>query len=112
MTPNQLGYTDVEVAELAALSGVHIVDVREREEFEGELGHLPRSESVPLSQLTARAVWPKDAPLLVVCRSGRRSAQAAATLARAGYRHVLNLRGGLDACVSAGVARELGPCLS
>lgn len=81
-----------------------VVDVRELAEFTGELGHLPRAELVPLSTLEAAAAsWSREAPVLVVCKSGGRSAKAAATLVAMGFRHVLNLDGGTMAYGAAGL---------
>lgn len=59
---------------------VRRIDVREPDEFEGPRGHLPRAELVPLGTLEAAcATWPREAPLLLICRSGRRSVTAAET---------------------------------
>lgn len=90
---------EVAPADLAQLSeNAHIVDVREADEFTGELGHLARAELVPLANVEASAErWDKKQPLLLVCRSGRRSLQAANKLIELGFEHVMNLRGGMQA---------------
>ena len=49
----------------------------------------------------AEAAFPKETPLAVYCRTGRRSAEAAAKLAKAGYT-VYNLEGGITAWTDAG----------
>ncbi|NJK88736.1 MAG: MBL fold metallo-hydrolase [Myxococcales bacterium] len=73
-----------------------IIDVREPDEFGGELGHLDGAELVPLAGLLdAARDWPRDKPLLIVCRSGRRSARAAQSLASMGFWDVTNLEGGM-----------------
>lgn len=73
-----------------------IIDVREPDEFVGELGHLPGAELVPLATLPERArAWPKDEPLLLVCRSGGRSARAAETLGEMGFERLFSLEGGM-----------------
>jgi rhodanese-related sulfurtransferase len=75
---------------------VRLVDVREPAEWEGELGHLASAELVPLANLReASNGWDKDAPIVTVCRSGGRSAQAALLLEAAGFRQVANLSGGM-----------------
>jgi glyoxylase-like metal-dependent hydrolase (beta-lactamase superfamily II) len=75
---------------------IRVVDVREREEFRGPLGHIRDAELVPLDELAARAGEFRDGPPVVtVCRSGARSAQAAVLLQRAGIRDVANLSGGM-----------------
>jgi rhodanese-related sulfurtransferase len=75
---------------------LHVVDVREREEYDGPLGHIQGAVSVPLSELAQRASeLPRDRPIVTVCRSGARSAQAAVLLQKAGFADVANLAGGM-----------------
>ena len=75
---------------------VQVVDVREPDEFTGPLGHVPGSQLIPLSQLAASsAKLAKDRPVVTVCRSGARSAQASVLLGRAGFDKVANLAGGM-----------------
>lgn len=77
-------------------AGAALVDVREQDEYRGELGHIPRAQLVPLSTLSAAArAWPKDRPVLLVCRSGGRSGKAALQLSAAGFARVASLRGGM-----------------
>ncbi len=78
------------------LRDVHIVDVREPEEFDGPLGHVPGATLVPLGTLTKRVGdLKKDKPIIAVCRSGARSAQATVLLGKAGFDRVANLSGGM-----------------
>jgi rhodanese-related sulfurtransferase len=75
-----------------------VIDVREPHEFVGELGHLPGALLVPIGTLPASArEWRKDEPVLMVCRSGARSARAAEILVEEGFESVLNLEGGMIA---------------
>lgn len=84
-----------------------IVDVREPSEFTGPLGHIPGAELVPLATVERAARdWAKDEALVLVCRSGARSAKAAATLVHLGFRTVFNLEGGTQAHASAGFPIE------
>ncbi len=84
-----------------------IIDVRETYEFKGELGHIPGAELVPLGTLEEAARgWSKIANLIVVCRSGSRSRQAAEKLLGAGFKTVLNLTGGMKAWNEAGLPVE------
>ena len=81
-----------------------LVDVREPEEFVGELGHIEGALLVPLDALESRL--PKlagyvDREIVVVCRAGARSASAAAILQRAGFSNVSNLEGGMLAWARA-----------
>ena len=87
------------------LDEVLILDVREPAEFVGELGHLPGAMLVPLGQLRGRvAELPRDRPIVTVCRSGGRSAQAALILEAAGVTRVANLTGGMVLWHSLGLA--------
>jgi len=78
------------------LREVQIVDVREPDEFNGPLGHVPGARLIPLGTLTARAgEISKSQPVVIVCRSGARSAQATILLGKAGFEQVANLSGGM-----------------
>ena len=110
----QTSYREVTPAELARahFSG-RIVDVREPDEFDGELGHLERAELVPLAGLLSHASrWNRDEEIVLVCRSGRRSAHAAAQLAQLGFRRVFNLTGGMLAQREAGLPSVRGAARS
>ncbi|MDX2091569.1 MAG: MBL fold metallo-hydrolase [Kofleriaceae bacterium] len=81
---------------------VTLVDVREPQEFVGELGHVAGAKLVPLAELLdVAASWDPERELVLVCRSGGRSARAASELAKRGFRHLYNLRGGMLAWTSA-----------
>ena len=85
------------------------IDVREPSEFDGILGRLPGSELIPLATLPHTvAAWPRDLPLLLICRSGARSMKAARLLAELGFTALYNLEGGLLAVNEAGLEVE-GP---
>jgi len=75
---------------------VQVIDVREPEEFDGALGHIQGARLMPLGSLkeSAREIS-KDVPVVVVCRSGARSAQATVMLRGAGFARVANLAGGM-----------------
>lgn len=88
---------------------LRVIDVREPHELRGELGHIPGVESVPLATVEREAAtWDRDAKLVMVCRSGGRSGRAADLLVRLGFRHVLNMTGGMQAYRAAGFLVELG----
>jgi len=75
---------------------VQIVDVREADEFNGPLGHIEGARLVPLGKLAERAGDLDDGiPIVTVCRSGARSAQATVLLKKAGFDKVANLAGGM-----------------
>lgn len=75
---------------------VRLVDVRERAEFNDELGHIPGAEWVPLGALAeASEGWDPAAPVVLACRSGRRSARGVEQLEALGFRNVASLTGGM-----------------
>lgn len=77
-------------------AGVYLIDVREPDEYRGELGHLPSAELVPLAALPATShTLPRDRPIVLVCRSGGRSGRAAVDLAQMGFPRVASVRGGM-----------------
>jgi sulfur dioxygenase len=79
-----------------ASAGVQIVDVREASEFAGPLGHIRGATLMPMAELQARlGELDRARPVVTVCRSGTRSAQAAVLLGRAGITQVANLAGGM-----------------
>ncbi|WOD38486.1 MBL fold metallo-hydrolase [Nodosilinea sp. E11] len=78
------------------LGQVHILDVRGADEFNGELGHINAAQWVPLGELEERvSEIPTDQPVVAVCKSGRRSAQATVILKKQGRAEAVSLRGGM-----------------
>jgi rhodanese-related sulfurtransferase len=79
-----------------ATAGVQIVDVREPDEYDGSLGHIRGATLLPLGELSARSgELAHERPVVTVCRSGARSAQATILLQQAGFGNVANLAGGM-----------------
>jgi len=101
-------YQDITPAQLEALAPeVRRIDVREPHEFTGPLGHLPGAELVPLGTLeAASASWPREGPLLLICRSGGRSTKATEALAQRGFKHLYNLMGGMLAVRQTSATRS------
>lgn len=91
------GTYEVDATWVAAHRGTfRLVDVREPHELEGPLGHIDGVENVPLLELLAQAPHlDVEQPLVLVCRSGRRSAEAAERLRRAGVQTVATVEGGM-----------------
>ena len=81
-----------------------LVDVREPLEFAA--GHAPGAASLPLGALTADQI-PTGVDVMVICRSGRRSADAARRLAAQG-RPSLDVDGGMQAWHEAGLPVRTG----
>jgi sulfur dioxygenase len=75
---------------------VTVLDVREPAERTGELGSIEGSLHIPLGELRERSgEIPRDKPVVCVCRSGRRSAQACAILEKEGASRIANATGGM-----------------
>ena len=78
------------------LHSVTVLDVREPSEWEGPLGRIPGAVLIPLGQLPGRTNEVSGVkPIVAVCRSGARSAQATQMLREAGFKKVANLPGGM-----------------
>ena len=87
-----------EARDMIKAGGVRIIDVREPSEFAE--GHVPDAELLPLGDISkaepSSVLTDKDEVLLVYCRSGRRSAEAAKKLVAYGYTQVYDFGGILD----------------
>lgn len=84
-----------------ASHAMRVIDVRQMEEI--AQGTVPKAEALPLHTLPARVQdLSKDEKLVVVCRSGARSAQACMFLQQQGFSNVYNLRGGMMGWVQSG----------
>ena len=96
---NTMSDQDITATELSQrLAGDHedlvLVDVREPSEWEG--GHLAEARHIPLQQVPARTnEIPRDAEVVMICRSGGRSARAQQFLLSQGFKRVRNLTGGM-----------------
>lgn len=73
-----------------------VLDVRTQEEF--DQGHIPGAVCLPNEFIAADMPFPfgKDTELLLYCRSGRRSAEAAEKLRELGFSNVFDFGGILD----------------
>src|SRR5262249_17392897 len=95
-----------ELAELCKSGRIDLIDVRTPVEYR-EL-HVAVARNVPLDKLDPVAVMQtrngsKDEPLYVICRSGSRGRQACEKFLAAGFTNVINVEGGTQACVGAGL---------
>lgn len=80
--------------------GAQFIDVREPDEV--AKGTLPGTTNIPLGDLPAElANLDLQRRVVVLCRSGARSKQAAEILTRAGFVDVVNLDGGMAAWTKA-----------
>ncbi len=75
-------------------AGAFILDVRQPEEWDRM--HIPGATLIPLGQLEKRlAELPRDKQIVIVCRSGGRSAFARDMLKGAGFDKVASMSGGM-----------------
>ncbi|MBC7458299.1 MAG: MBL fold metallo-hydrolase [Bdellovibrionaceae bacterium] len=96
---------DVQFATIAAheaqdqLAGMLVVDVRGPDEFVGELGHIHGSHQITLGESLKEFLqgYDRNESLFFVCKSGRRSAEAARMAVEMGYQKVSHLQGGIKA---------------
>ncbi|WP_321277299.1 rhodanese-like domain-containing protein [Thiomicrorhabdus indica] len=97
---------DVEQAKTLISQGYKILDVREPGEYltaaiPGAI-NIPRGVLEPAADLNYPGANPalrdaRDENWLVVCKSGGRAALATKTLQEMGFKHVVNMVGGMDA---------------
>jgi rhodanese-related sulfurtransferase len=96
---------DVKQAQAMNQQGALLLDVREADEYSAM--HAPNATLIPLGQLSSRLKeieTYKNRPIVVMCRSGRRSAQAVSLLKESGYTQVSNIKGGIMAWENSGLA--------
>jgi len=99
----------VSVADASTLrdDGAFMLDVREPGEWVD--GHIPGATLIPLGGLASRLDdVPRDQRIVVVCRSGNRSAEGRNILLEAGFPAVTSLDGGMSDWVRAGMPIETG----
>ena len=92
---------------------LRIVDVREQHEWDA--GHIGGAEHIPLARIEQeipKRFPEKNAPLVMHCRSGVRSAKAAYALKQLGYTNVSSMAGGIIAWEEAGLPIEVPSSLS
>ncbi len=109
-TSTQTLSSDISVQEAAKLrdEGAFVLDVREPSEW-NEF-HIPNATLIPLGQLEARvSEVPKDKPIVVVCRSGNRSATGRNILKDMGFTNVTSMKGGMTDWRSDGLPTVSGP---
>lgn len=95
--PNFQSVHDVTPEQVQNAEGqITIIDVRENEEWNAELGHIASAQMINLGTLPENiSKVPKDKTVVFVCRSGGRSGRAAAFFKEQGYTNVFNMQGGM-----------------
>lgn len=88
--------------------GAFILDVREQSEWDA--GHIPGATLIPLGELQSRLnEVPTDQTVVVVCRSGNRSASGRDILLNAGFTEVTSMAGGMNQWISNSLDVTTGP---
>ena len=95
-----------QLAELDARGNIDVLDVRTPVEF-GEV-HAVMARNVPLDrcdpcEIMRQRNGSSDQPLYVICKSGARATKAVQKFIHAGFMNVVNVDGGTDAWVAAGL---------
>jgi rhodanese-related sulfurtransferase len=101
--------TEISPTEAATMhdAGAILLDVREQSEWDA--GHVAGATLIPLGQLESRmSELPKDKDIVVMCRTGVRSAQGRDILLKAGYPRVTSVKGGITAWTSSGLPTVSG----
>jgi hydroxyacylglutathione hydrolase len=106
--PHFVNVIDIVAEELEKKKAdVVLIDVRQPEEFNDELGHIPGAQLIVLNTLPQNLdALPKDQTVVFVCRGGSRSAQAAAYALQNGFSDVYNLKGGMIRWNELGLIKE------
>ena len=99
----QISVHDLKVA-LDKDNSLHLIDVRTREEVES--AHLEatkaRIEYHEIAEKINTDEFPKDQPIYLICRVGRRSMIAARELREVGFEKIFNVAGGITDWIHAG----------
>jgi rhodanese-related sulfurtransferase len=92
-------------AAAAVDGGAMLLDVREQWEWDEQ--HIPGAVHIPMNEMPARVEEiPADRDVYVYCKMGGRSARVADYLRRHGRERAVNVAGGIDAWVEAGLPVE------
>lgn len=98
---------DSEELKSLQMKGAVVVDVRTSGEFLE--GHIPNAKNVELSDSFAASLetYDKGQPVILYCRSGRRSTNASEQLLEAGFKEVYNYKGSFNDWSSKGEEIEI-----
>jgi rhodanese-related sulfurtransferase len=86
-----------ETEQLIEKEGALVIDVREGREY--QTGRIPRARNIALRDLDSNLAEldrERHRPIILSCRSGRRSAHAGIYLCRKGFSNIYNLKGGIN----------------
>ncbi|KAA5602739.1 rhodanese-like domain-containing protein [Blastochloris sulfoviridis] len=89
-------------------NSIELIDIREPDEFAA--GHIAGARNMPMSRLDPRTLaQPSDKPIVLVCRSGRRTARMLAAAQAAGATNINHYGGGMLDWQAAGKPVVKGP---
>ena len=78
------------------MTNLQLIDVREPDEYVGPLGHIDGAKLIPLGAFTEGTPdLDKTKPVILICRSGGRSAKASSWAKEYGFENTYNLFGGM-----------------
>ncbi len=83
---------------LESNAGLVLLDVRSRDDYQGELGHVKNAINIPLEELEARSAELSsytESPVALICTTDRRSKKAAQFLSANGFADVHVVLGGM-----------------
>lgn len=101
---------EMSVADVARMDNTEWIFLDVREQSEWNEAHIEWATLIPLGQLANRKnELPKDQKIVVVCRSGNRSAQGRDLLLKAGFAEVTSMAGGMNDWISQGLPVVTGP---
>ncbi len=106
LTAATVAIKDIEPADaVAVFRRADVVDVRSRQEWVDELGHIEVARLHPLKEGLDRMLAARDKhrPVIFVCRSGGRSMKAAIMARERGHTEIYNLAGGMLRWVACGL---------
>ena len=85
------GRVSPEEAKRLVANGARLIDVRTPAEFAEK--HIPGAKNIPIGELDHRLaeLEPKDAPVVLYCRSGSRSSSGVRLLEKRGFTRIYNL---------------------
>ncbi|WP_242213537.1 rhodanese-like domain-containing protein [Bacillus cereus group sp. BfR-BA-01383] len=85
-----------ELKSIVGKKGKQFIDVRTLGEYRGN--HMKGFQNIPLNELASKVNHlDKNKEVIVICQSGMRSKRAAKVLKKLGFRHIINVSGGMNA---------------
>ncbi|MEQ1765171.1 MAG: rhodanese-like domain-containing protein [Pyrinomonadaceae bacterium] len=95
----------LELRDRISLGSAVLVDVRDSVEYAG--ARIPGSKLIPLGDIESRcSELDRGSEIFVICRTGRRSAEAQRKLSALGFANVVNASGGIEAWKKEGLPIE------